>query len=481
MTLFCALSNDLDNVNESLHNQILNFKMSYLASDVVGLWEQGAYNLSYGNKINTSSYNSRIRTTEYISKTIKYIEADSDAQFALLIYDSGTYLGMWSGASIQSTSVWISNANLNDIGNYDFNITIRNKNDTAASIAPTYAQHLTFASDTGKAVSRLTEDVSGCFDGEAMVGSTPIIDDFNNAIINRYYSINTTGIENQPEESKGHLLYFGLEGGKTDVKSGRELQFFITHNNDFFFRGNRFSSGAPWNTWAKLAKDTDVPYIPRPSLALFQSIGIIGDSFASGEIYDANAGAHANYYALSWGQILARMCGCTAVNYSKGGLTTKSWLTDTSYGLTKLNAENANNLYIIALGINDANHSDTIPVGTIADIESNSATNFYSYYGQIIRAIKTHAPNAIIMLSTLARFSSIYNPYSDAIKAIGAYYDLPVLDLSESAFFQSDFFANNQISNHPTAVNYSAMAKEYKWLIEKALEDNAADFATYIV
>ena len=215
---------------------------------------------------------------------------------------------------------------------------------------------------------------------------------------------------------------------------------------------------------------------PAPSLSMFQSIGIIGDSFASGEIFINGNGV--DYYDLSWGQIMARMAGSTAVNYSKGGLTTKTWLTDANYGLAKLNAETANQLYIIALGINDGNQS--IPIGTISDITSDSTNSFYSYYGRIIRAVKAHAPNAVIMLSTLARWTSTYNPYSAAVKAIGAYYDLPVFDLSESDFFQSDFFADTQVNNHPTAVNYSAMAKEYKRLVENALVENAELYKTFI-
>lgn len=212
------------------------------------------------------------------------------------------------------------------------------------------------------------------------------------------------------------------------------------------------------------------------SLSLLQSIGIIGDSFASGEVWIGESSG--DYYPLSWGQIMARMVGATAVNYSKGGLSTKTWLEDTTYGLAKLNSETANQLYVIALGINDGNTS--IPVGTIADITSDSTNSFYSYYGRIVRAIQAHAPNAIIMLSTCARWTATYNPYSDAIREIGEYYSFPVLDLADSEFFRSEFFATNQVHNHPTAINYSAMAKEYKRLIENALEENADQYETFI-
>lgn len=211
-----------------------------------------------------------------------------------------------------------------------------------------------------------------------------------------------------------------------------------------------------------------------PSLSLFHSFGVIGDSYASGEIYISSL---VDYYDLSWPQVLGRAAGLKAVNYSKGGLSTKTWLENNDYGLAKLNSEDVNDIYVIALGLNDANQS--IPVGTISDITSDSANSFYSYYGRIIRAIQSHAPNAIIILSTCPRWSDTYNPYSDAIIDIGEYYTLSVLDLSESEFFQSNFFSSNQVQNHPTAVNYSAMAKEYGRLIEKVLQDNVANYNGY--
>ena len=222
----------------------------------------------------------------------------------------------------------------------------------------------------------------------------------------------------------------------------------------------------------------ETPQNIYPSFSMFKTFGVIGDSFASGEIYQSEGSTGVDYYDVSWPQILARMAGVTATNYSKGGLNTKTWLENADYGLAKLNGDTALGLYIIALGINDGNNS--IPIGTISDITSDSTNSFFSYYGRIVRAIKAHAPNAVIMLSTLARWTTRYNPYSDAIKSIGEYYTFPVFDLSESDFFQSTFFAENQISNHPTAVNYSAMASEYKRLVEDELRKHPSAYAGYI-
>lgn len=222
-------------------------------------------------------------------------------------------------------------------------------------------------------------------------------------------------------------------------------------------------------------KNTFVGYTrSRTNLALFESVGIIGDSFSTG-VMDVN-GTLEMITNLSWPKILERSSNIDFYLYGRGGLTTKTWLTDSS-GLSRMNSEIPNNLYVIALGINDANNN--IPVGSLADIESDSVNSFYSYYGRIIRAIRNHAPNCIIMLSTLARFEDRYRPFSNAIKSIGTYYNYAVLDLSTDDYFTSDFFTDNQSLGHPTAIGYSAMSKAYRELIEKALDSKADDYSNY--
>lgn len=213
------------------------------------------------------------------------------------------------------------------------------------------------------------------------------------------------------------------------------------------------------------------------SFSIFESFAVIGDSFCTGSISLSDDTAGSSYYNISWPAILGRLTGAVCYNFSKGGLSTKDWLTDSERGASKMLEASPANLYVIALGINDGNQS--IPIGTISDITSDSTNSFYSYYGRIVRAIKAHAPNAIIMLSTLARWSSTYNQYSEAIKNIAEYYNIGVLDLSENTFFRSEFFAENQRRSHPLAVSYAAMAEEYKFLIETELRLNASRYRSY--
>ena len=319
-----------------------------------------------------------------------------------------------------------------------------------------------------------TEEIPKFFQGGLLVSGTGALDDFNNAKINRYYSINTTGIPNQPIPQKGHFLYFGINGGETSPLSGRAVQFFVANStNEIYIRSVEFSSGAPWTNWVKVF---DRQFV---SLSMFESMGVIGDSFASGEIYVS--GNHADYYNLSWGQILGRMCGINVANYSVGGETAKSWLTDSVHGKTAMEADTQKNIYIIALGINDANRFGIGGLGTEEDLSSSSTANtFYKYMGDVYRSIVSHAPNSIIFFSTLARFGGNYNTYSDAVKNIALHFSCPCLDLALDYFFDSDFFSNNQSSMHPQASVYSGMAVAYERMIKNYIINNPNYFSRYI-
>lgn len=213
----------------------------------------------------------------------------------------------------------------------------------------------------------------------------------------------------------------------------------------------------------------------KADFSLFESFSVIGDSFATGAI--TADGVSDSYYNISWVSILERMTGTTSYNFSRGGLSSKTWLTDQSKGLPEMLRSPATNLYLIALGINDRNQNT--PVGTISDIESDNIDSFYSYYGRIIRAVKEHSPKAIIMLTTPARFGERYDQYSTAIVRIGAYYNMAVFDLRTNAFFQSDMFSSNQESYHPLAVSYTIMAGEYKWFVENELKTNYTRYKKY--
>lgn len=220
---------------------------------------------------------------------------------------------------------------------------------------------------------------------------------------------------------------------------------------------------------------------PIVSLSLFEKFGIVGDSFASGELYWDDT--HEDKYTVSWGQILARRLGTTCTNYSRGGFTTRSFLTDTSKGLPVLLSNTAENIYYLALGINDYYNLGIDYLGTIADITNyesytDYADTFYGNYGRIIEQIESYAPNAKIVMFTIATTGDVPTAFNNAIIAIANHYSIPYVVQFDDPFFTS-FIYQNRVSGHPRAVAYSGMAMAFERLIADCIVNNFDYFADY--
>lgn len=210
-------------------------------------------------------------------------------------------------------------------------------------------------------------------------------------------------------------------------------------------------------------------------ISMFSSIGVIGDSYASGELaFDGN---YVDHYEISWGQILGRKNGIKVTNFSKGGLTTQTWLTN-EHGLSLLNSSDICDLYILALGINDYSRGKETYLGTTSDISSQSDT-FYGNYSKIINAIKSKAPGSKIVISTIAYKSDLTDKYNDAIRKLATHFGIPVIDQQSEPFFSSDYYLNHMKGGHPTGPVYSGMAKAMQNLIEQSMSDNLSYFETF--
>lgn len=209
------------------------------------------------------------------------------------------------------------------------------------------------------------------------------------------------------------------------------------------------------------------------SLSLFTKFGVVGDSYASGEIYDKDNHPY-DKYNISWGQIMARNLGTQCINYSEGGLTTGTWL-NASRGLALLNSSEAQDIYYLCLGINDIYFGADAYLGTIADIETK-ANSFYGNYGKIINAIKTKAPNAKMIIFTVALTGATADKYNNAILEIADYFKIPYAKQLDDAFFSSDFYLRNQVAGHPIAICYSGMANGFERLIKKCVINNVPYF-----
>lgn len=215
----------------------------------------------------------------------------------------------------------------------------------------------------------------------------------------------------------------------------------------------------------------------------FEKFAIVGDSYASGEIYVADSSQSkgytvADYYPKSWGQILARKYGATCINLSVGGLTTRTWLTN-SHGLTKMLAEKPQELYLCALGINDEISLGTSYLGTIEDIKnydsySDYPDTFYGNYGKIIEQIKAHAPKSKIVLMSMAYlYNATEDSFTMAIKNIANHYNIPFINIKDDAFYaKNSIYKTGQSYNHPTAPLYAGMAQANERLFCRCVVDN---------
>lgn len=212
-----------------------------------------------------------------------------------------------------------------------------------------------------------------------------------------------------------------------------------------------------------------------PSFSMFEKFGVIGDSYASGEVCLTG---YNDYYNVSWGQILARMTGTKCINFSSGGLSTRSWLLATK-GLQLLNSSEVQQLYILALGINDWYALGSSYLGTKADIESKADT-FYGNYAKIIEAVKAKAPKSKIVLFTIVGTTEIVNNFNTAIKDLATYYGIPCIDQNSDPLYTNEYYTGKMLQGHPVGTVYSAMAKANQRLIEKCMKENHTYFKDFI-
>ena len=156
--------------------------------------------------------------------------------------------------------------------------------------------------------------------------------------------------------------------------------------------------------------------------AIFRKIGVVGDSLSSGEFEsrdkDGNKGYH-DYFEYSWGQNLARLCGSSCYNFSRGGMSAREYCEGYADSMRFWDPQYACQCYIIALGINDI-HNQNQEIGSINDINPDDYTKngktFMGYYAQIIQRLKKIQPRAkfflMTMMSTAAQFYYGYYYFS---------------------------------------------------------------------
>lgn len=221
------------------------------------------------------------------------------------------------------------------------------------------------------------------------------------------------------------------------------------------------------------------------NMAIFRTVGFIGDSLSSGEFEsrdsEGKAGFH-DYYEYSWGQYIARKNGLKAYNFSKGGMTAHEYVTSFADKNRFWSPEYACGAYVIALGVNDANKFEA---GDIGDENDEGKKTFAHYYLTIIKRLKAIQPRAKFFLVTIPDHSfekegknETAATYRKLLKKIcETYENCYLVDLYTYApkydkKFQEKFF----LYGHMNASGYILTANMIDSYIDYIIRHNPDDF-----
>lgn len=228
------------------------------------------------------------------------------------------------------------------------------------------------------------------------------------------------------------------------------------------------------------------------AFSLFETIGVIGDSYANGYCGEnSSATSGVNHPDISWPQVLARRNGVTVTNYSWGGMSTRSFITNTSYGLPKLTSDPAKGLYLLVLERNDyniENNGETGYIGALTDITTHSLgtypDTFYGNYATIIETIQAHAPSArlVMMAGDYSSSNTLGSAYNAAVEDIAAHYNIPCIKQMDDAYFlgSNTYYRDKPAGGHPGAIAYCGMELAIERLFNKCVKDNRSYFMYYI-
>lgn len=252
-----------------------------------------------------------------------------------------------------------------------------------------------------------------------------------------------------------------------------------------------YESGGQWNyrDWKKVGGLSE-EYCSRDEirsrrlLGVFHSIGVIGDSLASGQGRANSMNESHDFYEYSWPQVIARELGVTVYNFTKSGLTTRTWLTDAKGYPLASDGEHDVQCYIICLGANDISSYSSVgvPLGTSADIDmdnpENNADTYYGNYGKIIQRMKGLEPRAVFFLLTNPSYgdSSKRAQYNAAVAEIAGMFDrCHFVELDES-LYASGFIKENLVAGHYTPAGYAYIGEYVMEMISDVVRKNPSEF-----
>ncbi len=224
--------------------------------------------------------------------------------------------------------------------------------------------------------------------------------------------------------------------------------------------------------------------------AIFRTIGWIGDSLSSGEFEcrDPYGKPHwDDYFEYSVGQYIARMCGSTVYNFSRGGMTAKEYMSGWAWEKGFFDKSKAAQAYVIALGSNDLYNGRFAP-GSAADINDSdpslNADTFAGWFGRIVAKYKEISPDAKFFFIANPRS---YRPKSDENARIQAslmremaehYKNAYVIDLyAYGPCHDEEYHEKFSLLGHRNPMGYLFNAKLVASYIDWIIRHNMRDFS----
>ncbi len=215
---------------------------------------------------------------------------------------------------------------------------------------------------------------------------------------------------------------------------------------------------------------------------IFRTIGCIGDSLSSGEFEscdkDGKKGYH-DMYEYSWGQFIARTCGSTVYNFSRGGLTGE-WFMGGAPQWGWYDYAKRAQAYIFALGVNDL-YGKKFPVGTPDDHVEDKT--FAGWYIEIIRRYKEIQPQAKFFLMTMVHTGdkdtdAVADAHAELLYKIAEKFDNTyIIDLCKYGPVYDDFFKSKfYLHGHLNPMGYELTARMVMSYIDYIIRHNMSDF-----
>ncbi len=226
------------------------------------------------------------------------------------------------------------------------------------------------------------------------------------------------------------------------------------------------------------------------NVAIFRTIGFVGDSLSSGEFESENAdGTHGfhDYYEYSWGQYIARKNGLTARNFSRGGMTAKEYMESFADGNGFWSPSNACQCYVIALGVNDI-FGLNMDIGSVDDVckedyRKNKPT-LAGYYAMIIARLKAIQPRAKFFLVTMPSEPQdgkdhLRLSHKELLESFAGFFDNTyVIDLfTYSPAYTASFKEQYYLYGHLNVHGYLLTARMIESYMDYIIRKNPKDFA----